>query len=167
MTRVFLISDNHGFCDEALLHHAAMADEIWHAGDWLNLDLYDALIDTGKVLRAVWGNADGQELRRLLPEHLHFELEGLRVYITHIGGYPGKFSKASQREMQQYRPDVFVCGHSHILRVDRDPTRGNMICINPGACGLQGFHRVRTALRFELHEAKITSLEAIELGRRG
>jgi putative phosphoesterase len=166
MKRILLLSDNHGYWDAAILHHASQADEVWHAGDWLNSDLLHELEKLQKPVRAVYGNADGQELRRIFPEHLHFELEGLRIYMTHIGGYTGKYREAVKEIIAERRPNVFICGHSHILRVDRDPSVNNMICLNPGACGLQGFHKIRTALRFSLENGKLQALEAIEFGRR-
>lgn len=166
MKKIFLLSDNHGFYDDAILHHASQADEIWHAGDWLNNELFLKLEELGKPLRCVWGNADGAELRKCMPEDLYFEVEGFRVYITHIGGYPGKYNVRALKNIQAFEPSIFVCGHSHILRVMRDPARNNMLCINPGACGLQGFHQVRTALRFELNNGQAAAMAVIEFGKR-
>lgn len=148
------------------MHHAAEADEIWHAGDWLNLELYTELKKLNKTIRAVWGNADGTDVRNLFPKHLHFEIEGLKVYMTHIGGYPGKYNAEAIKNLLDYQPSVFVCGHSHILRVERDADYNGMLVINPGACGLQGFHKVLTALRFQIDAGKPGKMEAIEFGKR-
>lgn len=166
MKKILLLSDNHGYLDQAILAHVAEADEVWHAGDWLNMDLLRELEKTAKPVRAVWGNADGHELRVIFKEHLLFQLEGVKVYMTHIGGYPGRYNKVASAYIHRYKPDLFICGHSHILRVDRDKNAGNMLCLNPGACGLQGFHKVRTALRFRLDSGKVLNLEAIEFGER-
>jgi len=164
--KIFLCSDNHGFVDEAILHHAKQADEIWHAGDWLNMDLLLEFEKLNKPIRAVWGNADGQELRRIFKEHLYFQVEGVKVYMTHIGGYPGHYSPAAKIRIKEAKPDLFVCGHSHILRVIRDPANGNLLSVNPGACGKQGFHKVRTALRFQMENGKISEMAFIEFGTR-
>jgi len=165
--RILLISDNHGYVDAALLKHASMVDEVWHAGDWLNTELLFALEKQNTAVRGVWGNADGQDLRRIFKEDNFFQIQGLKIWMTHIGGHSGKFIPRVRTLLSQIKPDIFICGHSHILRVDRDKSLNNMLCLNPGACGLQGFHVVRTALRFEIENGKIQNLEAIEFGKRG
>lgn len=142
------------------------ADEIWHTGDWLNNAMLLEFEKLGKTIRGVWGNADPHEMRQIFPEHNHFVVEQLKCYMTHIGGFPGKYGKAALQEIRSHKPQLFVCGHSHILRVGRDPLYNNLLCINPGACGLQGFHMVRTALRFKIHEGKVLDMEAIEFGTR-
>lgn len=164
--RILLISDNHGYSDAGMLKFASEADEVWHAGDWLNMDLLLKLEEKNIKVRAVWGNADGQELRRIFKEVLSFEIEGLRILMTHIGGYPGRYNKQAEKAIREFKPNVFICGHSHILRVDRDEKYNKMLCLNPGACGLQGFHKVRTALRFEIKSGRIADLAAIEFGTR-
>jgi putative phosphoesterase len=164
MKKILLISDNHGWVDPAVLHHALWADEVWHAGDWLNMDLFTELEKLNKPIRGVWGNADGMELRRIFKEVNFFHLEGMDFFITHIGGYPGKYNPKIKEQLFSNPPHVFICGHSHILKVARDPKLNNMLCLNPGACGLQGFHEMRTALRFILDNGKITALEIIEIG---
>lgn len=164
--KILLLSDNHGYHDDAIMKHAEWADEIWHAGDWLNLDLYDELLRLDKPIRAVWGNADPHEARLLFPENLTFTIQGLRFLMTHIGGYPGKFPARVKALFQQYKPDVFICGHSHILRVMRAAEFNNALCMNPGACGLQGFHQIRTALRFSIEKGQLTNLEVVEFGAR-
>lgn len=164
MKKILLLSDNHGHVDDAILHHAKWADEVWHAGDWLNDALLLELEEKGHVVRGVYGNADGMELRRIFPLHNRFTLEGVRVWMTHIGGYPGKYNPAIRQELKVNTPDLFVCGHSHILRVDRDKAHSNMLCMNPGACGLKGFHIMRTALRFVLDSGQVKQPEIIEFG---
>jgi putative phosphoesterase len=166
MRKILLLSDNHGYVDDAIMHHAKQADEVWHAGDWLNMELFREFEKARIPVRGVWGNADGHEFRQIFPEHNLFLMEGLKFYMTHIGGLPGKYRKEAKQIIEAKRPDIFICGHSHILRVGRDPRMNNMLCINPGACGLQGFHKVRTALRFRVNSGKIEQLEAIEFGKR-
>lgn len=167
MAKILLISDNHGYQDAGILKFASQADEVWHAGDWLNTELFLTLESMNIKVRGVWGNADGQDLRRIFTEESFFEWDGLRILIIHIGGYPGRYSQKAKAAIMKYQPNVFICGHSHILRVDRDKYFKNMLCLNPGACGIQGFHKVRTGLRFEINSGKIERLEAIEFGKRG
>ena len=162
--RIFLISDNHGYLGEEIFKYARLADEIWHAGDWLNTDLILALEKLNKPIRGVWGNVDSHEIRNIYPLHNIFIADGLKVLITHIGGYPGRFNPKIKPVLSQEKPDIFVCGHSHILRVQRDKT--GMLCLNPGACGVHGFHKMRTALQFEINDGKIEKMEAIEFGLR-
>ncbi|MBL7812197.1 MAG: metallophosphoesterase family protein [Bacteroidetes bacterium] len=164
--KILLISDNHAWHDQAILHHAAEADEVWHAGDWLNLDLFHELEKSGKPVRSCWGNVDGQEIRRIFPLHNRFELMGIRFWMTHIGGYPGKYNPKIMPALKNHPPDVFICGHSHILKIVRDPALKNMLCLNPGSCGMQGFHLVRTAIRFTISPAGLTDMAVIEFGKR-
>jgi putative phosphoesterase len=163
--RIGLLSDTHGFIDEALFACFDECDELWHAGDLGSLDVLEKLKHF-KPTRAVYGNIDGSELRSELAYHLEWECESVRVYMTHIGGYPGRYDARAKRELIRRRPNLFVCGHSHVLRVAHDPGL-DMTYMNPGACGHQGWHRVRTILRFTIEGGRISTAEAIELGPRG
>ena len=162
--RILLMSDTHGHLDASIMEHVKQADEVWHAGDIGNLSVLDDLMAV-KPLRIVHGNIDDGVLRREAPEHLRFRLNGLKVWMTHIGGYANRLP-ASIRTTQQQRPaHVFICGHSHILKVIPDK-RYNLLHMNPGACGTHGFHKMRTMLRFEMNRGKIENLEVIELGKK-
>lgn len=163
MTKIGLISDTHGFIDPAVFKHFANCDEIWHAGDIGTLSVVEELNDF-KPLRIVTGNIDGQEFRSFLPAHLQFELEGVKVVITHIGGTPGKYSPTGRTLIEEYHPGLFICGHSHILKVIYDP-KNDLLHINPGAIGNHGWHKVKTMIRFNLSGGKITELEIIEIPR--
>lgn len=145
--------------------HFAACDEIWHAGDFGSVDILDRLRGF-KPVRGVYGNVDGDPLRADLPRDLCWDCEGIRVYMTHIGGYPGNYDARARRELERLRPGLFICGHSHILKVVRDPALG-LLHMNPGACGHQGWHLVRTLLRFSIADGKISDAAAIELGPRG
>ena len=163
--RIGLLSDTHGFLDDALFRHFAECDELWHAGDFGPPEVFD-LLKSFKPLRGVYGNVDGADLRAGLPQDLAWQCAGLSVYMTHIGGYPGNYDRKAARELRRLRPALFICGHSHILKVMRDPALG-LLHMNPGACGHHGWHLVRTVLRFNIEAAKISGVEAIELGPRG
>ena len=140
-------------------------DEIWHAGDFGGgMDLAEE-IAAFKPLVGVAGNCDNHDLRFIHPLHRFFECEGMKVLMTHVGGYPGRYDVRARELIDRYRPDIFVCGHSHILKVVRDPKRGGMMVINPGAAGIQGFHLVRTALRFHIDKGAICDMEVFELER--
>jgi putative phosphoesterase len=165
MKIIGLLSDTHGYMDEKILAHLAGCDEIWHAGDW-GTEEVSLKLSAIALTRGVYGNIDGRELRQTYPEQLRFKCEGIDVYIVHIGGYPGHYSPAAKRELQYRTPDLFICGHSHILKVMRDPKMNNMLHINPGAAGTHGFHKVRTLVRFRIEGRKIFQLEVIELGLR-
>jgi hypothetical protein len=164
MTRIGLLSDTHSFLPEALFTHFADVDEIWHAGDIGDVATANRL-ETFKPFRAVYGNIDGHELRARYPEHLMFTLEGVPVLMTHIGGYPPRYNTAIKPMLNQSKPHLFICGHSHILKVMPDPSR-QLLHINPGACGKQGWHKISTLIRFELADARVHNLEVIELGKR-
>lgn len=166
MKRIGLISDTHGYLDDAVFQHFAECDEIWHAGDVGNPEVIEKL-EAFKPVRAVSGNIDGQAVRLMAPENQRFELEGLSVWITHIGGYPPRYNPVVRPQLQRDPPAIFVCGHSHILRVMRDSSLSNMLYINPGAAGKEGFHKMRTILRFTLDAGKIKDMEVVELGLRG
>jgi putative phosphoesterase len=159
-----LISDTHGFLDEAIFAYFEKCDEVWHAGDFGPAAVLERL-KTFKPIRGVFGNIDGAEIRAELPLDLEWECEGLRVYMTHQGGYPGSYDRRAKKELVQRKPDLFLCGHSHIARVMRDPHL-NLLHVNPGACGRVGWHLKRTAMRFSVDDKKIRDVELIELGLR-
>jgi putative phosphoesterase len=160
-----LLSDTHGFLDEAVFSYFADCDEVWHAGDFGTVEILDRL-QAFKPTRGVYGNVDGADVRAAVPGDLEWDCEGLRVYMTHIGGYPGNYDARTKKELTRRRPGLFICGHSHILKVMRDKALG-LVHMNPGACGHHGWHTVRTMLRFRVDAAKISGVEAIELGPRG
>jgi uncharacterized protein len=163
MVTIGLLSDTHGFLDDAVFKHFADCDEIWHAGDF-GPDVADKLA-AFKPLRGVYGNIDGKEIRAEFPEHIRFSIEGLDVWITHIGGYPGKYSLQIKGEMYTKPPKLFICGHSHILKVMHDK-KIDCLHINPGAAGNSGWHRVKTLIKFSVTDGKIHNLAAIEIGNR-
>jgi len=159
-----LISDTHGVFDKPFRDFLEPVDEIWHAGDiGGGMDLI-AKIAEFKPLVAVCGNIDDRRLLDEAPIFQYFEREGMRILMTHIGGYPGKYDPGARRKIDELHPDIFVCGHSHILKVMSDRKRG-MLAINPGAAGLQGFHIVRTALRFTIEKGSISNMEVFECER--
>jgi putative phosphoesterase len=166
MRKIGLISDTHSYLDPKAVEILSDVDEIWHAGDIGDASVTDALRQL-KPLRGVHGNIDGKELRYEFPQDDRFFLEGFDIWITHIGGYPGNYAPRVRKILQQQPPAIFICGHSHILRVMRDPAFNNMLVLNPGAAGVQGFHYVKTLLRFTLDNGKISNMEAVELGKRG
>ncbi|TQI71634.1 hypothetical protein JM79_2575 [Gramella sp. Hel_I_59] len=161
MKKILLLSDTHSHIDERILHYAGEADEIWHAGDIGRTDVTDKLKQIGP-LRAVYGNIDDAEIRKEFPLNQRFMCEEVDVWITHIGGYPGKYSPAIREEIRQNPPKLFICGHSHILKVMNDKTLG-LLHMNPGAAGKHGFHKKRTMLRFQIDKKEIKELEVIEL----
>lgn len=165
MKKILLLSDTHSHNDDVIMKYVKQADEVWHAGDIGDLSVTDA-IKKEKPLRAVFGNIDNGKARLEFPLHNRFDCEGLDVWITHIGGYPGKYSPAIREELAANPPGLFICGHSHILKVQFDQ-KLNLLHMNPGAAGVSGFHQVRTMLRFEVEAGKVQNLEAIELGKRG
>ncbi len=161
MTKIGLLSDTHNFLDERIFIHFDSCDEIWHAGDIGSLTVTDALSEF-KPLRAVYGNIDGVELRRMFPLHNRFQCEDVDVWLTHIGGYPGKYAPEVRAELFINPPQLFISGHSHILKVQYDK-KLNLLHINPGAAGKYGFHTIRTLVRFEIDGKNIQNLEVIEL----
>lgn len=165
MKKIGIISDTHGWLEPGVIEHFANCDELWHAGDFGSLAIAEALQQL-KPLRGVYGNIDGQEIRALFPEYLIFTTEQLKVLIIHIGGYPGKYAAKARQLILLEKPDIFVCGHSHILRVMRDPKYGNMLVLNPGAAGREGVHLVKTILKLEVDNRKVINLKIIELGQR-
>ncbi|TXD84912.1 metallophosphoesterase family protein [Subsaximicrobium wynnwilliamsii] len=164
MTKILLLSDTHSYIDDAILKYVRQADEVWHAGDIGNLEVTDA-IKKLKPLRAVYGNIDGKEARAEFPENNRFMCEGVDVLMTHIGGYPPKYNPRTRELIQANPPKLFICGHSHILKVMPDK-RLNILHMNPGAVGKHGFHQVRTMLRFTIEGAKIENLEVVEFPTR-
>jgi putative phosphoesterase len=166
MRKIGLISDTHSYLDPKVLDILRDVDEIWHAGDIGDLLVIDTLAAI-KPVRAVYGNVDGKEIRYQFPEDDRFIIEGFEVLMTHIGGYPGHYTPRVRKMLNAKAPDIFICGHSHILKVMRDPDYNNMIVLNPGAAGTHGFHQVKTMLRFTLDSGKVTNMEAVEMGKRG
>ncbi|MDD3459096.1 MAG: metallophosphoesterase family protein [Weeksellaceae bacterium] len=162
--KILLLSDTHGHMDERILSYASEADEVWHAGDIGDLSVCNQLSAVSK-LRAVYGNIDNAEIRKEFPLNNRFLVDNTDVWITHIGGYPGKYSQPVRVEINSNPPKIFVCGHSHILKVMFDKEL-NLLHLNPGACGKQGFHQIRTMLRFELSDGSPQKMEVIELERR-
>ena len=164
MKKILLISDTHSHIDATILKYVDWADEVWHAGDIGDLNVTDT-IKKRKPLRAVYGNIDTNQARMEFPLNNRFWCEGVDVLITHIGGYPGKYNPVVREIIKQTPPKLFICGHSHILKVQFDKTY-QLLHMNPGACGLHGFHQVRTMLRFEIEGDKIQNLEIIEIGKK-
>ncbi|MDR3705482.1 MAG: metallophosphoesterase family protein [Paludibacteraceae bacterium] len=161
MTRIGLLSDSHGFLDDRVFEHFTNCDEIWHAGDIGSVEVADRLM-AFKPLKAVFGNIDGHIIRSMFPQHNRFHCEGVDVWITHIGGYPGKYAPEVKPDITLHPPTLFISGHSHILKVQYDK-RLHLLHINPGAEGKYGFHQVRTLVRFEIDGSNIQNLEVIEL----
>ena len=160
MKKILLISDTHGYIDDRIIQYAKQSDETWHAGDIGELKVTDELKKV-TTLRAVHGNIDNNKIRAEYPENLRFKIEEMKIWITHIGGYPNKYNFRIKQEINSNPPDVFICGHSHILKVIND-NKLNLLHINPGAIGKYGFHQVRTMIRFEIMKSKIQNLEVIE-----
>ena len=164
MKTIGLISDTHGFLDDSVFKHFENCDEIWHAGDFGTIEIADQL-KAFKPLLGVYGNIDGQDIRLSYPEHLKFTCEDMKVWMTHIGGYPGKYNPKIREELYRNPPEIFISGHSHILKVIFDK-KINCLHLNPGAAGKQGWQKVRTLLRFCISEKKISNLDVIELANR-
>lgn len=161
MKRIGLLSDTHGFLDEAVFHYFKDCDAIWHGGDFGNPELADRL-GQFKPLRGVFGNIDGQEIRSAFPETLVFMCEGVKVMIRHIGGYPPRYNKETKPLLLQEHPQLFISGHSHILKIMYDD-KLQCLHMNPGAAGKQGWHNVRTLIRFTIDGKNIRDCEVIEL----
>ena len=163
MKKIVLLSDTHSALDERFLPHLEDANEIWHAGDIGDIGVLENLEKTTKV-RAVYGNIDNHIIRSATKEFINFKCEEVNVLITHIGGYPGKYTKGIKEKIQKVRPKLFICGHSHILKVIFDK-RFNLLHMNPGAAGNYGIHKVKTILKFKIDKENITDLKVIELKR--
>ena len=161
MTRIGLLSDTHGYWDDRYLKHFEMCDEIWHAGDIGSLEVIQKLKDF-RPIHAVYGNIDGSEIRHIYPEIDHFTVDGVDVLIKHIGGYPGNYDSAIRAKLFVRPPQLFISGHSHILKVKFDKTL-NLLHINPGAAGKYGWHKTRTLVRFTIDSGEFKDLEVIEL----
>ena len=161
MKKIGALSDTHGHIDQKTLKFLSETDEIWHAGDVGNPSIIDRLEQITAV-RAVYGNIDGQQIRGRWPLIQLFECEGLQIIITHIGGKPGRYDRSILGHIKNHKPDVFLCGHSHILKIQHDPQH-KMLFINPGSAGKTGFHQVRTAVRFQLDDGNISHMEVHEI----
>ena len=164
MKKIGIISDTHAYWDDKYLKYLEPCDEIWHAGDIGSTELADRLA-AFRPLRAVCGNCDGGDLRLMFPEVLRFKCEEVDVLMKHIGGYPGNYDPSVRGSLLTRPPKLFISGHSHILKVKYDRTLG-MLHINPGAAGKQGFHKVRTLVRFLIDQGQFKDLEVIELGEK-
>lgn len=164
MTKILLLSDTHSYLDDRILDYAKEADEIWHAGDFGSLDLIKKLEEI-KPLKGVYGNIDDPIIQKEFPEVNRFSCEGVEVLMIHIGGYPGKYTALAKKEISEKKTDLFISGHSHILKVMFDE-KNNLLHMNPGACGNQGWHQMKTMLRFAIDGKEIKDLEVIELGKR-
>lgn len=165
MKKILLLSDTHSYIDDTILKYVSQADEVWHAGDIGDLAVTDTLKKI-KPLRAVYGNIDDDKARMEFPLHNRFLCESVDVWITHIGGYPGRYNPSLRAALATNPPKLFICGHSHILKVMFDK-KHNLLHMNPGAAGIHGFHQVRTMLRFVIDGDKIKDMEIVELGKRG
>lgn len=164
MKKILLLSDTHSFIDDQILKFVKQADEVWHAGDIGDLKVTDTLKEY-KTLRAVYGNIDDKDARSEFPLDNKFIVEGVSVWITHIGGYPKAYKPRVREELKKKSPKIFISGHSHILKVQYDE-KFKLLHLNPGAAGKHGFHKIRTMLRFELNKGEITNMEVIELAHR-
>lgn len=164
MRKILLLSDTHGYIDDAICKYAEKVDEIWHVGDIGAIEVYDRLTEI-KPVRAVHGNIDGKEIRAVCPRNQRFLCEKKDVWITHIGGYPPNYTPALRTALMVKPPHIFICGHSHILKVIYDK-KLNILHLNPGAAGREGFHKVRTMLRFTIDGDNIKDMDIIQLGPR-
>ena len=164
MKSIALLSDTHNYLDERIFPYLEQCDEIWHAGDIGNLDIIDHLKKFAKT-RAVYGNIDNDTIRKELNKILMFKCEEVKVLMTHIGGYPKKYRPDIKDEIKKYKPDIYICGHSHILKIMYDQEY-NLLHINPGAAGREGFHKVRTIVLLEIQGKQIKNLQVVELGPR-
>ena len=165
LMKIGLLSDTHSHLEDSLFEYFKNVDEIWHAGDIGEIEIANKL-EAFKPFRAVYGNIDDSTLRIRYPEDLVFTVEDVSVWMTHIGGYPPRYTTRTRNKVNELNPRLFICGHSHILKILPDPKRSGSLCINPGAAGLQGFHKEKTAVRFELNRGRIENLEVIRLGKR-
>ncbi len=163
MKKICIISDSHSYIDDNIVNYIKKSDEVWHAGDIGNLDVCTK-IKAHTFLRAVYGNIDDYKIRMEYPEFNFFQCEDLKILITHIGGFPGNYTKKGLELIIKHKPDIFICGHSHILKVLKDK-KFNLIHINPGAIGKHGFHQVRTMLTLEIESKKISNMNVIEFKR--
>ena len=165
MTKIGLLSDTHNYLDEAVFKYFESCDEIWHAGDFGTVAIANKL-RAFKPLKGVYGNIDGYDIRSEFPEQLLFQCEGVKVLMKHIGGYPGRYAPGVKNTIISQQPLLFISGHSHILKIMYDD-KLHCLHINPGAAGLQGWHKVRTLVRFAIDDKEIKNCEVIELGKKG
>jgi putative phosphoesterase len=165
MTKIGLVSDTHNYLDEAIFRHFENCNEIWHAGDF-GSEVIAEKLRAFKPLKGVYGNIDGYDIRSVYPEKLVWTCEDVKVYMTHIGGHPGKYAPGVKQELIQNNSRLFISGHSHILKIIYDD-KINCLHINPGAAGNQGWHKIKTIVRFAIDGSNIKDCEVIELGRRG
>lgn len=163
MTRIGLISDTHSYLDEAVFRHFEKCDEIWHAGDFG--DGVAEKFKAFKKLKGVYGNIDDQVIRNEFPEQLVFICEEVKVMMRHIGGSPPKYNPETRKELKLHQPQLFICGHSHILKVIYDDSI-HCLHMNPGAAGKHGWHKMRTLIRFTIDGKNMKDCEVIELGKR-
>jgi hypothetical protein len=163
LIKISLLSDTHSYMDQQILDLCAESQEIWHAGDIGDFKVCQQLSEVAP-LRAVYGNIDDHQLRAEYPLNMMFEVDNLKVLITHIGGYPPRYNSRTRKLIEAYKPDLYICGHSHILKVMRDP-QYDLLHMNPGAIGKHGFHQKRTMLRFAIEKARVKDLELVELPR--
>ncbi len=161
--KIGLLSDTHNYLHPHIFEHFKDVDQIWHAGDIGTIEVLDKL-ELFKATRAVYGNIDGGDLRKLYPEYQFFTIYNLKVLMIHIGGYPPRYNTRSKELLRRYKPNLFISGHSHILKVVPDEKR-NLLHLNPGACGKYGWHKVKTIMRFDVLDDRIDNLEVIELGK--
>ncbi|MDB5206422.1 MAG: metallophosphoesterase family protein [Flavisolibacter sp.] len=167
MTRIGLISDTHNYLDDAVFKHFENCDEIWHAGDFGSIAIAARLsVESGLKVKGVWGNIDGYDVRSVYPEKLLWNCEDVTIYMTHIGGHPARYAPGIKQELISNKAKLFICGHSHILKVIYDKAI-NCLHMNPGAAGNQGWHKVKTIIRFAIDGSEIKNCEVIELGKRG
>lgn len=164
MKKILLLSDTHSYMDDKILNYCRQADEVWHAGDIGSIEVTDRIQEVSK-LRAVYGNIDDKTIRTEFPLDCIFTIENMSVWITHIGGYPYRYDHRIKKEIQKNPPDLFISGHSHILKVQYDK-KLNLLHLNPGSAGKYGIHKVRTMLRFEIDQKGIKNLEVIEIEER-
>ncbi len=164
MTRIGLIADTHHYLDENIFEHFKNCDEVWHVGDFGTIEIADK-IRQQKTLKGVYGNIDGQDIRKEFPEQLVFMCEGVKVMMRHIGGYPPKYNAETKKQILIHQPQLFISGHSHILKIMYDDQL-NCLHMNPGAAGKQGWHKVRTIIRFAIDGKEMKDAEVIELGPR-
>jgi len=171
LKRIVLLSDTHNYLDESVFVHAEQCDEFWHAGDFGTIEIANRLLDFGKkngrniIIRGVYGNIDGYDIRSIYPEKLLWNCEDVKVFMQHIGGYPGRYAPGVKQEIISNKAKLFISGHSHILKVIYDD-KIDCLHMNPGAAGKQGWHKVRTLLRFSIDGSAIRDCEVIELGAR-
>ncbi len=162
MIKVAILSDTHGYLPGEFLAHINQCDEIWHAGDWGDIVVYDTLAQTKKTIRGVYGNIDGRDLRIIFPEEQHFSVEGMSVFMKHIGGYPGRYAPGVKQKLKELKPHLFISGHSHILKILPDKEL-NLLHINPGAAGRFGIHKVKTLVLADIEGGVIKDLKVVEV----